>query len=67
MHQTGLPLYLFCLAGQTLPTALIGGVLMYFYDGLLVPFSIGLGIVAYTLAVTIYTLLSLWRLRRHIS
>ena len=64
LQQTGLPLYLLCLAGQTLPTALVGGVLMYFYNGLIVPFSIGLGILAYALAVTVYTLLSLWRLRR---
>ena len=64
LQQTGLPLYLLCLAGQTLPTALVGGVLMYFYDGMIVPFSIGLGILAYALAVTVYTLLSLWRLRR---
>lgn len=65
LQQTSLPLYLLCLAGQTLPTALVGGILMYFYDGMIIPFSIGLGIVAYALAVTVYTLLSLWRLRRH--
>ena len=65
LQQTGLPLYLLCLAGQTVPTASVGGVLMYFYEGMIIPFSVGLGIVAYALAVTIYTLLAVWRLRRH--
>src|SRR5437867_13407710 len=64
LQQTSLPLYLFCLLGQTLLTAGVGGVLMYFCNGSLISFAIGLGIVAYALAVTIYTLLSVWRIRR---
>jgi Flp pilus assembly protein TadB len=38
---------------------------MYFSNLLLVPFGIGLGIVAYAVAVAFYTLLAVWRLRRH--
>jgi hypothetical protein len=64
LQETSLALYLFCLFGQTLLTAGVGGMLMYFYDGSLVPFSIGLGIIAYAAAVAVYTLLSFWRIRR---
>ncbi len=64
LRQTGLPLYLFCLLGQTLLIASVGGVLMYFTDDSLVPFAVGFGIVGYALAVTFYTLLALWRIRR---
>jgi len=64
LQQTSLPLYLFCLLGQSALTAGVGVVLMYFYGGLLIPFAVGLGIVGYALAVTVYTLLSVWRVRR---
>ena len=64
LRQTGLPLYLFCLLGQTLLTASVGGALMYFSGDSLIPFAVGFGIVGYALAVTFYTLLALWRIRR---
>src|SRR5438094_9065539 len=64
LRQTGLPLYLFCLLGQTLLTASVGGTLMYFTGDSLIPFAVGFGIVGYALAVTFYTLLALWRIRR---
>ena len=64
LQQTNLALYLFCLAGQTLLTAAVGGTLMLFYSGLLVPFAVGMGIVAYAVAVLLFTLLSVWRIRR---
>ncbi len=62
--QTDIALYLFCLAGQSLLTATVGCALIYFYNGMLVPFAVGLGIVAYAAAVTFFTLLSVWRIRR---
>jgi hypothetical protein len=37
---------------------------IYFSDLRLAPLAIGLGIVAYALAVAFYTLLGIWRLRR---
>ena len=37
---------------------------IYFSEWRLVPLAIGLGIVAYALAVAFYTLLGIWRLRR---
>ena len=57
-------LYVFCLLGQTLLISGVGSALMIFYEGKLVPFAVGLGIVAYSLAVTFYTSLALWRIRR---
>ena len=62
--QTDITLSLFCLAGQTLLTAAVGCALIYFYNGMLIPFAVGLGIVAYAAAVTFFTLLSIWRIRR---
>jgi hypothetical protein len=66
LQETSITLYLFCLFGQTVPTAGVGLALMYFSDWQRnpVPQAIGIGIVAYALAVTVYTLLGTWRLRR---
>ncbi len=64
LQQTSLPLYLFCLCGHVLLMAGVGGALMFFYGGSLIPFAVGLGILAYAAAVTGYTLLSVWRIRR---
>jgi hypothetical protein len=63
VQETRVSLYLFCLLGQTL---LIGGVgaAVYFSSDMLVPQAIGTGIIAYALAVALFTLLSLWRTRR---
>jgi hypothetical protein len=64
IQETSVTLYLFCLFAQT---ALIGGVgaaVIYFSEWRLVSLAIGLGIVAYALAVAFYTLLGIWRLRR---
>jgi hypothetical protein len=64
LRETPLPLYLFCLLGQTLLVAAVGASLMLFYGNRLVPFAVGLGIVAYAIAVVFYTSLALWRIRR---
>jgi len=64
MEETSLPLYIVCLFAQTALVASIGVVLMFFSTRMLVPFGIGMGIVTYATAVTFYTLLSVWRLRR---
>lgn len=70
MRETKLGFYLFCLAAQTLLTASIGTVLIYYSQCSvepallhLVPFGIGVGVVTYAMAVLFYTLLSLWRMR----
>jgi hypothetical protein len=71
MSETRITLYLFCLAGNTLLTAGVGAALIVFSfrneGAWLVPLGIGMGIIAYALAVVIFTLLSVWRLRRYRS
>jgi hypothetical protein len=57
-------LYFFCLVGQSVLTGAVGAALMIFAEMRLVPFAIGMGIVTYSLAVVVYTMLSVWRLRR---
>jgi hypothetical protein len=64
VQETRVTLYLFCLAGNTLLTAGVGAVLIYFSSLRLVPFAIGMGMVAYAIAVAFYTLLAIWRIRR---
>ena len=64
IQEVPLVLYLFCLAGNTLLTAGVGGALMWFGGDRLIPVAIGMGLVAYAAAVVFYTLLSVWRLRR---
>jgi len=64
IQETRITLYLFCLAGNTLLTAVVGAGIIFFSDRMLVPFAIGLGIIAYSVAVAFYTLLAVWRIRR---
>jgi hypothetical protein len=64
VRETRVALYLFCLAGNTLLTAAVGAALIYFSDWRLVPFAIGMGMIAYAVAVAFYTLLAIWRIHR---
>jgi hypothetical protein len=64
IQETSVTLYLFCLFAQTALMGGVGAAVIYFSGWQLVPLAIGLGIVAYALAVTFYTLLGIWRLRR---
>jgi hypothetical protein len=68
ISETPIGLYLYCLAGNTVLTALVGVALIYFSftpEGVwLVPLGIGMGIIAYSFAVVLFTLLSVWRIRR---
>ena len=69
IRETRPTLYLFCLAGNTLLIAGVGAAVILSSrtdtDELrLVPLGIGMGVVAYAVAVAFYTLLALWRLRR---
>jgi len=58
-------LFLFCLLAQTSLTAGVGAALIYFSRfEQEVSLGIGMGIVGYALAVTIYTLIAVWRNRR---
>jgi hypothetical protein len=62
VQETRVTLYLSCLAGNTLLTAGVGGVLIYFSELRLIPFAIGMGMIAYAIAVAFYTLLAIWRI-----
>jgi len=64
VQETRVSLYLFCLFAQTALVAAVGLAVICFADQHLVPLAVGLGIVIYAAAVTFYTLLSVWRLRR---
>jgi hypothetical protein len=64
VQETRITLYLLCLAGNTLLTAGVGAAVILFSDRRVVPFGIGVGIIAYAGAVVFYTLLAVWRLRR---
>ena len=64
VRETPVTLYLFCLAGNTLLTAGVGAVLIGFSRQRLTPFAIGLGMVAYAVAVAFYTLLAIGRIHR---
>lgn len=64
LQETRISVYLFCLLGQTALTAGVGAALIWLSPPYLAPMAIGLGILAYAAAVAIYTLLSVWRIRR---
>jgi len=71
MAESPLGLYLVCLAGNALLTAGVGAALIVFSskwpvesDAWVIPLAIGMGIVAYAVAVIIFTLLAVWRTRR---
>ena len=64
IQETRISLYLFCLFGQTALTGGVGAAVVYFSHQDLVPWAIGLGIMAYALAVAFYTLLAIVRMRR---
>ncbi len=66
MQETSATLYLTCLFGQTVLVGGIGAAIMYFSDMQhTVLLAIGLGIVAYSIAVMVFTLLATWRIRRN--
>ncbi|PWU18773.1 MAG: hypothetical protein C5B50_08220 [Verrucomicrobia bacterium] len=66
VQQTSITLYLFCLFGQTVLTGVVGVAVLYFSDGErgTVLTAIGMGIVAYAVAVAFFTLIGILRLRR---
>src|SRR6267378_2185892 len=64
VQETRISLYLFCLFSQTALTGGVGAAVVFFSNRELVPWAIGLGIMAYALAVAFYTLLAIVRMRR---
>lgn len=66
LDETPLSLFVFCLLAQTGLEAAVGGVLAWASGTRLVPFGIGMGIVAYALTILVFTFISLWRNRRSV-
>lgn len=66
IEETSAALYVSCLFGNTLLTALVGVAIVIFcdYERHPVVAAIGLGIIAYAAAVAFYSGLGIWRLRR---
>lgn len=68
IQETNITLYLFCLFAQTGLTAVVGAAVIYFSDwqreSVPVLLAIGLGIITYAAAVTVFTLFGVVRLRR---
>lgn len=67
LAEARLPVYLACLTGETLMTAIIGTALVLFSRIDSVAYAVGFGIIAYSVIVFFYTSLSMWRLRRGID
>jgi hypothetical protein len=64
IRGTRLRLFLFCLAGNTLLTAGVGAALIWVSNPwMMIPLAIGMGIVAYAVAVLFYSLLAIFRIR----
>src|SRR5215831_15085412 len=67
IQETNITLYLFCLFGQTALTAAVGAAVILATQTrqpeLPVGMAIGLGIIAYAMAVAFYTILGIVRLR----
>ena len=68
IQETSITLYLFCLFAQTGLIAGVGAAIIYFADwerqSVPVLAAIGLGIIAYAVAVAFFTLLGVVRMRR---
>ncbi len=66
VQETNITLYLFCLFAQTALTAGVGFAVVFFINWEREPvvLAIGLGIIAYAIAVAFYTVLGIVRLRR---
>jgi hypothetical protein len=62
--QRGARGYLLTTYAQGILTALIGAALIVFGADREIPLAIGMGTVAYSLAVIVYTSLAVWRRRR---
>jgi len=56
--------YTFCIFGQSILTAMVGSALMIFSPVTSIAFAIGAGICGFALANVVYSLLSMWRIRR---
>ena len=63
LEETSFGLFLFCLFAQSILVGAVGGCLVWFSGLTLVPLGVGLGLIAYSIAVLLYSLISVWRNR----
>ena len=61
------PLTVACYAAQTVLCGSVGAALVWFNGDRLIPLGVGLGIIGYAVAVSLYSLLSLRRSRRGVG
>jgi hypothetical protein len=66
IQETSVTFYLGCLFAQTALIAGVGVALAFFAgnERAMIPMAIGVGIVGYALAVVMFSLLGIWRMRR---
>ncbi len=57
-------LFVFCVVAQSGLTGLVGAGVMLFAPEESIPFAVGAGIAGYAVAALVFSLLSLWRMRR---
>jgi hypothetical protein len=57
-------LFVFCLVAQSGLTALVGALLMLVSNERSIMFAVGAGVVGYAIALLVFSLLSMWRIRR---
>lgn len=57
-------LFVFCLVAQSVLTALIGVALLWHGGNMLVPVGVGIGLLGYSFAVLLYSLISIWHRRK---
>ena len=62
--ETRPAIYLTCVLGQSGLLAALGGALMFFSGLLLVPFGVGMGLITYSVAISVFTLSYSRRWRR---
>ena len=59
-------LFLVCLFGETLLTALVGSMIVYFSPEDSIVFAIGVGILTFAVIVFFFTSLGMWRVRQQL-
>jgi len=64
LRETPLSLFLLCLFGEALFTAAVGVAVVALSGDNVALLGVGMGIVGYTIALLLYTLISVWRRRR---
>lgn len=65
MNRSGRRSYFICVLGETLLFGIVGGAVVATSEWPSVPLAVGMGMVAYAVAVAFYSLLAVWQMWRH--